>query len=176
TAIRYMSKEVAEQHRLPKPSVVTTRGHDQLCGALAAEVTRPGHLLESIGTASVIMAVSDTFRPTPKLLAAGFNSYAYVVQNTYVTLGTLHFAGGALEWIVTLLYGQGKQGTVSPEHFAQALREAAEVPPGARGAIILPSFLGSGTPYAKSSARGAMLGLTPAHGRPELVRALMEGL
>ena len=122
------------------------------------------------------MAVSDTFRPTPELLEAGFNSYAYVVQNTYVTLGTLNFAGGALEWIVTLLYGQGKQGTVSPENFAQALREAAEVPPGARGAIILPSFLGSGTPYAKSSARGAILGLTPSHNRPELVRALMESL
>src|SRR5207244_10190284 len=36
--------------------------------------------------------------------------------------------------------------------------------------------LGSGTPYGKSSARGAILGLTPSHNRPELVRALMEGL
>jgi len=176
TAIGSVSKEVAEQTGLPQQAIVTTGGHDHLCGALAAGVTRPGHLLESIGTASVIMAVSDAFRPTPELLAAGFNSYAYVVQNTYVTLGTLNFAGGALEWIVTLLYGQGKQGTVSPENFAQALREAAEIPPGARGAIILPSFLGSGTPYAKSSARGAILGLTPSHNRPELVRALMEGL
>jgi xylulokinase len=109
-------------------------------------------------------------------LTARYNSYAYVVQNTYVTLGTLNFAGGALEWLVTLLYGQGKQGDVSPENYAQALREAGEVPPGARGAIILPSFLGAGTPYGKSSARGAILGLTPSHNRPELMRALMESL
>src|SRR5436305_7120255 len=176
TAIGSVSKEVADYTGLPLQAIVTTGGHDHLCGALAAGVTHPGQLLESIGTASVLLAVSDAFRPTPELLEAGFNSYAYVVQNTYVTLGTLNFAGGALEWIVTLLYGQGKQGTVSPENFAQALREAAEIPPGARGAIILPSFLGSGTPYAKSSARGAILGLTPSHNRPELVRALMEGL
>ena len=176
TAIGTVCKEVAEQTGLPRQAIVTTGGHDHLCGALAAGVTRPGHLLESIGTASVIMAVSDAFHPTPELLAAGFNSYAYVVQNTYVTLGTLNFAGGALEWIITLLYGQGKQGTVSPEDYAQALREAAEIPAGARGAIILPSFLGSGTPYANSSARGAILGLTPSHNRPELVRALMESL
>src|SRR5207249_5293676 len=176
TAIGTVSKEVAGQTGLPQQAIVTTGGHDHLCGALAAGVTRPGHLLESIGTASVIMAVSDAFHPTPELLAAGFNSYAYVVQNTYVTLGTLNFAGGALEWIVTLLYGQGKQGTVSPENFAQALREAAEIPPGSHGAITIPSFLGSGTPYGQSSVRGAMLGLTPSHNRPELVRALMAGL
>jgi len=50
------------------------------------------------------------------------------------------------------------------------------VPPGARGAIILPAFLGAGTPYGKSSARGVILGLTPVHNRPELTRALIESL
>src|SRR6266699_2456528 len=137
TAIGRVSKEVAEQTGLPQQAIVSTGGHDHLCGALAAGVTRPGHLLESIGTASVIMAVSDVFHPSAELLAARYNSYAYALQKMYVTLGTLNFAGGALEWIVTLLYGQGKQGSVSPENFAQALREAAEIPPGARGAIIL---------------------------------------
>src|SRR6266566_7746022 len=176
TAIGTVCKEVAEKTGLPQQAIVSTGGHDHLCGALATGVTRPGHLLESIGTASVLLAVSNTFRPSPELLAAGCTSYAYVLQNTYVTLGTLNFAGGALEWIVTLLYGQGKQGSLSSEIYAQALREAAEIPPGSRGATVLPSFLGSGTPYGQSSARGAILGLTPSHNRPELVRALMEGL
>jgi xylulokinase len=176
TAIGTVSKEVAEQTGLPLQTIVSTGGHDHLCGALAAGVTQPGHLLESIGTASVIMAVGDTFRPGPELLAAGCTSYAYVIPHTYGTLGALNFAGGALEWIVTLLYGQGKREAVSPENYTQALHEAAEVPAGARGAIILPSFLGSGTPYGRSSARGAILGLTPSHHRAELVRALMEGL
>ncbi len=176
TAIGTVSKEVAAQTGVPPQAVVSTGGHDHLCGALAAGITRPGQLLESIGTASVIMAVSNTFHPRPELLAAGCSSYAYVLQDTYVTLGTLNFAGGALEWMVRLLYGQGKQENVPPEIFAQALGEAAMIPPGARGAIILPSFLGSGSPYGQSSARGAIFGLTPAHDRPELVRALMESL
>lgn len=176
TAIGSVSKEVAEQTGLPRQAVVSTGGHDHLCGALAAGVTHSGQLLESMGTASVLLAVSNAFRPSLELLAAGCTSYANVVQHTYATLGMLDFAGGALEWIVTLLYGQGKQWTVSPEIYAQALREAAEVPPGSHGAITIPSFLGSGTPYGQSSARGAMLGLTPSHSRPELVRALMEGL
>ncbi len=176
TAIGTVCKEVAEKTGLPHQAIVSTGGHDHLCGALATGVTHPGQLLESMGTASVVLAVSNAFRPSRELLAAGCTSYAYVIQNIYATLGMLDFAGGALEWIVTLLYGQGKQGTVSSEIFAQALREAAEIPPGSRGATILPSFLGSGTPYRQSSARGAFLGLTPSHNRPELVRALMEGL
>ncbi len=176
TAIGTIRKEVAEQTGLPQQTIVSTGGHDHLCGALAAGVTRSGHLLESIGTASVIMAVSNVFHPSAELLDARYNSYAYVLQKMYVTLGTLNFAGGALEWIVTLLYGQGKQGSVSKENYAQALHEAGEVPAGARGAIILPAFLGAGTPYGKSSAGGAILGLTPVHNRPELTRALMESL
>src|SRR5438876_3674392 len=103
TAIGTVRKEVAEKTGLPQQAIVSTGGHDHLCGALAAGLTQPGHLLESIGTASVIMAVSDTFSPGQELSAAGCSSYAYVIQNTYVTLGGLNFAGGALEWVVTLL-------------------------------------------------------------------------
>jgi xylulokinase len=176
TAIGTLSKAIAEQTGLPQQTIVSTGGHDHLCGALAAGVTQPGNILESIGTASVIMVVGDTFRPSPELLAAGCTSYAYVIPHTYATLGALNFAGGALEWIVTLLYGQGNRETLTPENYAQALRDAAQVPIGARGATILPAFLGSGTPYSASSARGTIFGLTPAHNRAELVRALMEGL
>ncbi len=176
TPIGTIRKAVAEQTGLPAQTVVTTGGHDHLCGALATGVTRPGHLLVSLGTAGAILAISDSFRPEPALFAAGYTSYAYVVQHTYVTLGALNLAGGALEWLVSLLYGQGEQQTVPPEVFTQALQEAAEVPPGSRDALVFPALLGFGTPYRYSTARGAMLGLTPAHHRPELLRALLEGL
>ena len=176
TAIGTVRKEVAEMIGIPPQAIVCTGGHDHLCGALATGLTLPGQLLESMGTASVVLAVSNSFNPGRELFEAGCISYAYVVPNTYTTMGMLNFAGGSLEWLVTLLYGQGKQGGVSPEMYTQVLQEAATVPPGSRGALILPSFLGSGTPYWQHSTRGAMLGLTPSHGRPELVRALMEGL
>ncbi|MBV9231600.1 MAG: hypothetical protein JOZ18_19985, partial [Chloroflexi bacterium] len=173
TAIGTVRREVAEETGLPQQAIVSTGGHDHLCGALAAGVTRSGQLLESMGTASALLAVSDTFQPTHELLAAGCVSYAYVIPNTYITLGSLNFAGGSLEWIVTLLYGEGKVGDAAGEIYAQALREAEEVGPGSRGATILPYFLGPGTPYGPSRALGTMLGLTPSHNRPELVRAVM---
>jgi len=176
TPIGLILKDVAAETGLPPKTLVSTGGHDHLCGALAAGVTHSGQLLESMGTAGVILALSNAFQPSAELLAAGCTSYAYVTPDTYATMGTLNFAGGALEWIITLLYGQGQQGDTSRAVYAQALSEAAEVPPGSRGTTILPYFLGPGTPYKHSSALGAILGLTPSHGRPELVRAVMEGL
>ena len=176
TSLGAIRKDVAAETGLPPHTLICTGGHDHLCGALAAGVTHSGQLLESMGTASVLLALSDIFQPSSELLAAGCMSYAYVIQHTYVTIGMLNFAGGALEWIVKLLYGQGQAEDVSDTVYTLALREAAEIPPGSRGATILPYFLGAGTPYKNSPALGAILGLTPYHDRPELVRAIMEGL
>lgn len=176
TPIGTIKKDVAEVTGLPQHTVVVTGGHDHLCGALAAGVIHPGQFLDSTGTASAIFALSHTFQPEDELFASGFTSYAFVKPDTYVTLGSLNFAGGALEWLVTLLYGQGSRGNISGETYAQALREGAEVPRGSRGAVILPFFLGTGTPCDQESAFAAMLGLVPSHGRMELMRALMEGL
>jgi xylulokinase len=171
-----VQKEAAEETGLPQHTVVVTGGHDHLCAALAAGVVHPGQFLDSTGTAGVILALSQTFQPSNELLAAGCTIYAYVERNTYVTHASLNFAGGALEWLVGLLFGEGSQRTITGETYAQALREAGGVPRGSRGTIILPYFLGTGAPYGKDSAHAAILGLTPSHGRKELVRALMEGL
>jgi xylulokinase len=176
TSIGTVQQKAAEETGLPQHVVVVTGGHDHLCAALAAGVTRPGQFLDSTGTSSVILALSRTFEPTETLLSDGYISYAYVERDTYVIHGSLSFGGGILEWLVTLLYGQGSQKSVTAETFAQALREAAEIPRGSRGAVILPYFLGRGAPYGRKPASGSILGLTPSHGRMELVRAGMEAL
>jgi sugar (pentulose or hexulose) kinase len=49
------------------------------------------------------------------------------------------------------------------------------VPPGSRGLLFFPYLLGERT-MGSSSSRGSFIGLTPAHGRPEMVRAVLEGL
>ncbi len=176
TPVGPLRKGITGELGLPQHTTVVTGGHDHLCAALAAGVTQPGQLLDSTGTAGVILLLSNTFQPADDLLTAGCTSYAYVLPDTYVTLGSINFAGGALEWIINLLYGQDTQSAIPEETYARALHEAAQVPIGSRGISILPYFLGTGTPHGKDSARAHILGLTPSHNQPELVRALMEGL
>ena len=53
---------------------------------------------------------------------------------------------------------------------------AASVPPGSRGLIFLPYLATAATPHWNPHARAAFLGLSFAHGRAELARAVMEGV
>jgi ribulose kinase len=54
--------------------------------------------------------------------------------------------------------------------------EAAQVPPGAAGLIVLDYFQGNRTPHTDSAARGAIWGLSLQSGRAQIFRALMEGI
>lgn len=54
--------------------------------------------------------------------------------------------------------------------------EAESVPPGAEGLIVLPYFSGERSPIHDPLARGAVFGLTLAHGRGHVYRALLEGV
>jgi xylulokinase len=54
-------------------------------------------------------------------------------------------------------------------------RGAAEVPPGAEGLLFLPCMQGAMAPEWNGAARGAFYGLTLAHTRAHLTRALLEG-
>jgi len=53
---------------------------------------------------------------------------------------------------------------------------AAGVPAGAGGLLVLETFQGARTPDTDPHARGAIIGLTLAHGRAELWRAVLEGV
>ncbi len=80
-------------------------------------------------------------------------------------------AGGAFDWLERLLRGDA-EGDL---HDALSLA-AASVPPGANGLLFLPYLLGERSPYWNPLARGAFVGLTMAHGRPEMARAVLEGV
>jgi xylulokinase len=56
------------------------------------------------------------------------------------------------------------------------MEDAAAVVPGAEGLLLLPYLAGERTPIFDPDARGTLLGLTLSHGRPQLMRALLEGV
>ena len=80
-------------------------------------------------------------------------------------------AGGAFDWLERLLRGDA-EGDLHDE----LSLTAASVPPGADGLLFLPYLLGERSPYWNPQARGAFVGLTMTHGRPEMARAVLEGV
>jgi xylulokinase len=75
--------------------------------------------------------------------------------------------GRALDWFRDAVVGGG----LSTEWL---LEEAASTPPGSDGVVFLPYLAGERSPIWDPSATGAFVGLTLAHGRGHLVRAILE--
>jgi xylulokinase len=55
-------------------------------------------------------------------------------------------------------------------------QELLRSPPGARGLVFLPYLIGERSPRWNPGARGAFIGLTNRHRRPDLLRAVLEGV
>lgn len=75
--------------------------------------------------------------------------------------------GRALDWYRDAILGD----TVTT---AVLLAEAAATPPGADGLVFLPYLSGERSPLWDPQARGVFAGLTLAHGRGHLARAILE--
>jgi glycerol kinase len=76
-------------------------------------------------------------------------------------------AGTNVEWLVHDL------GIVdSPAHTHDVAAQCDTTD----GVVYVPALMGLGTPYWDYGARGTMLGLTRGSGRPQVVRAVLEGV
>jgi xylulokinase len=85
---------------------------------------------------------------------------------------------------LTLAAGMSTSGTLTQwmqrvtggASFEELVAEAAAVPAGSDGLLLLPYFSGERTPIFDSDARGTIIGLTLSHGRGHLFRAVYEGI
>jgi xylulokinase len=86
-------------------------------------------------------------------------------------LGATATFGAALKWCAETLCP-----TANPdEAYAEVEGLAADAPAGADGLTFLPHLNGERGPYYEPSASGSYLGLTLAHGRSHMCRAVFEG-
>jgi xylulokinase len=102
--------------------------------------------------------------PEP-LSAPGVDCWPGLVPNTFIIGGAFVAGGRAMEWWASI----GAQGNLS-----EALALAEGAPAGAGGLVCLPFLAGERSPLWDPTARGAILGLTFAHGPNHLARAVLE--
>jgi len=90
------------------------------------------------------------------------------IPGRWVLGGAMAATGAALEWLrVAILDGRWSR--------EELLAEASSVPPGSDGLVFLPYLAGERAPIFDDRARGTFVGLTLAHRRAHLVRAVIEG-
>lgn len=142
-------------------------GGDQQCAAAGAGVLGEGACVVAVGTGSVVLAPLAFHRSPP---GAPVVQGAHVVPGVRAAEGIALSTGNCLRWWRDVAYGAGDGAG-----YAAIEREAAAAAPGADGLLFLPFFAGQCVPD-QGAASGAFLGLGSRHRRPELSRALIEGV
>ena len=140
---------------------VVATGLDHTVGAYAAGVTRPGQVLDSMGTAeALIQPVPSHYLDDPDE-TLGIDFSAGVVAGTHIAIAGLESGAGVSGMVQAL-------GAVSPEEQRRLESRAARLAPGARGLRYVP-------PRMRGSAPGALLGHRVTHDAADLYRAVVEG-
>jgi xylulokinase len=155
---------------LARGTPVVGGGADNACGALGVGVIAPGEAVASWGTSGTLLAPLAEPVVDPRLRA---HTFCHVVPNVWYMLGVVLSAGGAFAWYRDQL---ARELAGHPDANALLDAEAASIARGADGVTFLPYLQGERTPHRNAMARGAFLGLSLAHTRAHLTRAVAEGI
>ena len=169
-----ISAQGAALFGLPQGVPVAGGGGDSVIQTIGSGVIAPGELQTTIGTAGILAAALDQPQDNPD---GKLQVFCNVAADKWHCMGVSLNAGGAMGWYRdTLCAGARDAPTFEPLAFEQLADEAATSPAGARGLLFLPYLNGERCPHPDPTARGAFVGLTARHKRPDLTRALMEGV
>jgi xylulokinase len=149
-------------------------GGDQAAGAVGNGIVRQGVISATMGTSGVVFAHTDHvgFDPLGRL-----HRFCHAVPGAWHVMGVVLAAGGSFQWFRNQL-GQAEilQARASgTDPYFLLTDEAALAGPGAEGLFFLPYLTGERTPHFDPDAKGAWIGLTVRHGRPHMIRSVLEG-
>ncbi len=148
---------------------------DQAASAVGNGVVLPGITSATLGTSGVIFAYTEQ----PKLDPQGrIHTFCHAVPGKWHVMGVTQGAGLSLRWFRDEL-GAAEAwyaSRVGADPYELILREAESAPPGSGGLLFMPYLMGERTPHLDPLARGGWFGLTAAHSRAHLIRAVLEGV
>jgi glycerol kinase len=156
---------------LPGAPPIASLVGDQQASLVGQGCVRPGLAKITFGTGGMLDVCVGTDRPD--FARQGPQGTIPIVawrQGGAVTWGVeavMLAAGTAVEWL------RDDLGIIDT---AGASHDVASACASADGVMFVPALLGLGTPRWDYGARGTLLGITRGTGRPQVVRAVLEGV
>jgi xylulokinase len=164
----------AEATGLKVGTKIVGGGGDQPAGAVGNGIVREGVVSATMGTSGVVFAHASEpgFDPLGRLQRG-----CHAVPGAWCVMGVVLSAGGSFQWyrnqLAEVQIEAAKSLGIDPYELLNDM--AALAGPGAEGLFFLPYLTGERAPYYDSDAKGAWVGLTVRHGRPHLIRSILEG-
>lgn len=162
---------VGEAIALPGAPPIAGIAGDQQASLVGQGCVRPGLAKATFGTGAMLDLCVGPDRPAfPRRGPGGTFPIVAWSRSQSLTWGIeaiMMSAGSCVEWLRDDL---GILSTVAESD------DIAASCPDSGGVFFVPALLGLGTPIWDYGARGTLLGLTRGSGRPEVVRAVLEGV
>jgi xylulokinase len=148
---------------------------DCAAGAVGNGIVSRGSLSTSIGTSGIMFVHSDEVQIDPE---GRLHTFCHAVHGKWHMMGVSLSGGGCLQWFRNRLCQADSVAAkrAKTDVYKLLTQEAAAVKPGSEGLFFLPYLAGERTPHADPDARACFIGLTLAHGRGHMTRAVMEGV
>jgi xylulokinase len=169
-----VTRTFAERTGLAPETVVTVGCGDEMAATLGAGVFAPGEVCDVVGTAEPVCAASAGPREDPTMLV---ECHPHADPDVWLLENPGFVSGGGLRWWRDEFSPLERDAEARGEGDAYDLitDPAANLPPGAEGLVHLPCMQGAMAPEWNGAARGVFYGLTLAHTRAHMTRALLEG-
>lgn len=163
--IGQLTSRAAAELGLSTSVKVVQGGADALIGMIGLGVAKPGQLALITGSSHLQFGVTEQAIHEPGVWGA----YADIVYpGRWIVEGGQTSTGSIINWLGRF--------TGAALDFDELNARAAALEPGCDGLIVQDHFQGNRTPYTDPHSRGAIIGLTLAHEKHHVFRAIMEGI
>jgi glycerol kinase len=144
---------------------------DQQASLVGQSCVSPGRAKVTFGTGGMLDLCTGDAAPATGTRSEGGTfpiiAWSRGQRLTWGVEAIMLSAGTNVDWLVDDL---GILPDAAASHDVAALCDTTD------GVVYVPALLGLGTPWWDYGARGTLLGLTRGSGRPQIVRAVLEGV
>ena len=156
----------AAEHLGLRPGMpVVQGGSDAFMGVIGLGVTEPGEMALITGSSHLHIGVSGRAVHKPGVWGTYRDN---IYPGKRIIEGGQTSTGSVVAWF--------KRHIAPNTSFQELNEQAAKLPPGSEGLLVLDHFQGNRTPYTDAHSRGAITGLTLKHTPAHLFRGIIESI
>ena len=150
---------------------------DSTAESIAGGLVAPGTLFVQFGSTMFYICCLEG-----RMDASSYDQFPgsnpFTIPGSFAATGGTNCAGTLTKWVRDTYYGAEVEASRhgGPDAYSVMAEEAAQVPPGSDGLIVLPYFYGERSPINDPQAKGVMFGLSGKHSRKEINRAALEAV
>lgn len=170
-----LTREAASATGLVAGIPVAAGQVDCNAGWMGAGMTQEGDIQMNLGTCGNFgILTRDTNFPDTMI------NFAYTTdsESTYIIVPTTTTGGQLIRYMRDNFYTAEKtmESASGIDTYDIINREAASIPAGSEGLVVLPFLMGERTPIWDVNARGTIFGLSLNHTRGHVIKAMMESV